>query len=59
MKKINKSDVLTNLLWGAFGVIGGFSYYSKAEYWICAILFLIGILSGYKLVKPLLFQKDA
>ena len=48
MNKLNKTEILTNLLWT---VIGGISYYSKAEYWICGIMFLIGILYAYKLIK--------
>jgi hypothetical protein len=54
MNKANKSEILTNLLWTAFGIIGGISYYSKTEYLICVILFLIGILYAYKLMKSLL-----
>lgn len=49
--KLNKNEILTNLLWTIFGVIGGISYYSKAEYWICVIMFLIAVLYLYKLVK--------
>jgi len=33
--KLNKSEILNNLLWTAFGVIGGMDYYSKSEYLIC------------------------
>jgi len=46
-------EILTNILWTAFGIIGGISYYSKAEYWISGIMFLIGILYAYKLVKSI------
>jgi|TARA_R100001369_G_C3251450_1_gene156185 hypothetical protein len=53
MNKLNKTEILTNLLWTAFGIIGGISYYSKAEYWICVVMFLIGILYGYKLIKSI------
>lgn len=51
MNKLNKTEILTNLLWTVFGIIGGINYYSKAEYWICGIMFLIGILYVYKLIK--------
>lgn len=51
MSKLNKTKILANLLWTVFGIIGGISYYSKAEYWICGIIFLIGILYAYKLIK--------
>jgi hypothetical protein len=51
---VNKSEILTNLLWTAFGVIGGIDYYSKAEYLICGVMFLIGILYAYKLIKSML-----
>lgn len=51
--EFNKSEILTHLLWSAFGFIGGIDYYSKSEYLICGIMTLIGILSGYKLIKSL------
>ena len=51
---MNKSEIITNLLWTAFGIIGGLNYYSKEEYWICGILFLIAILYAYKLLKAIL-----
>jgi len=53
MKKLNKTEILTNFLWILFGIIGGISYYSKAEYWICGVMFLIGILYCYKLTKSI------
>ena len=53
MNKLNKTEILTNVLWSVFGVIGGINYYSKAEYWICGIMFLIGILYSYKLVESI------
>ncbi len=51
INKINKTEMLTNLIWTAFGIIGGISYYAKAEYWSCGIMFSIGILYAYKLIK--------
>ena len=51
--KSNKSEILTHLLWTAFGIIGGLDYFSKAEYLISGIMFLIGILSAYKLFKAI------
>ncbi|MCI2230509.1 hypothetical protein MC378_15140 [Polaribacter sp. MSW13] len=54
MNKLNKTEILTNVLWTAFGIIGGISYYSKAEYWICGIMSLIGILYAYKLIKSIM-----
>lgn len=56
MNKINKSETLANLLWTAFGVIGAIHYYSKADYWICGILSLIGVLYAYRLVKSVTVQ---
>tara|TARA_R110002049_G_scaffold169188_1_gene335748 strand:- start:780 stop:941 length:162 start_codon:yes stop_codon:yes gene_type:complete len=53
MNKLNKTEMLTNILWTAFGIIGGIRYYSKAEYWICGIMFLIGILYAFKLLKSI------
>ena len=49
--EFNKTEILTNLLWTEFGIIGGISYYSKSEYLICGIMVLIGILYAYKLIK--------
>ena len=51
--KLNKGEILTNLLWTAFGVIGGIDYYSKSEYLICGIMSLIGILYAFKLFKSI------
>ncbi|WP_435264042.1 hypothetical protein [Tenacibaculum sp. nBUS_03] len=53
MKKLNKTEIVTNLLWSAFGIIGGIDYYSKGEYWICGIMLLIGILYSYKLIQSI------
>jgi hypothetical protein len=53
MNKLNKTEILTNLLWTAFGIIGGISYYSKAEYWICGIMSLIGVFYAYRLIKSM------
>lgn len=39
-----------------FGFFGGFSYFSKEQYWISGILILVGILYTYELVKT--FRKD-
>ena len=50
---MNKTEILTNLLWITFGIIGGINYYSKAEYGICGVMFLIGILYTYKLVESI------
>lgn len=54
MNKLNKSEILTNLLWTAFGIIGGIDYYSKEEYLICGIMSLIGISYAYKLIKSIM-----
>ena len=51
--KLNKGEILTNLLWTAFGVIGGIDYYSKSEYLICEILSLIGTLYAFELFKSI------
>ena len=53
MNKTNKTEIVTNLLWTTFGIIGGINYYSKSEYWICGVMFLIGILYCYKLIKQI------
>jgi hypothetical protein len=51
--KLNKTEIIANLLWTAFGIIGGINYYSKKEYLICGIMTLIGILYAYKLFKSI------
>ena len=51
--KLIKTEILTNLLWTVFGIIGGINYYSKTEYWICGIMFLIGTLYAYNLIKSI------
>ncbi|NJY62853.1 hypothetical protein HC174_08800 [Salinimicrobium sp. CDJ15-81-2] len=56
MKKFFRSEKIKNLLWMFFGFFGGFSYFSKEQYWISGILFLVGILYTYELVKT--FRKD-
>tara|TARA_R110000787_G_C13212041_1_gene425245 strand:- start:477 stop:656 length:180 start_codon:yes stop_codon:yes gene_type:complete len=58
MNKLVKSEIPTNILWTAFGVIGGLNYYSKAEYWICGIMSLIAILYALKLFKSLMKNKE-
>ncbi len=52
--KLNKGEIVTNLLWMIFGLIGGIDYYSKSEYLICGIMSLIGILYCYKLIKSIM-----
>ena len=49
--ELNKGEIITNILWMIFGIIGGIDYYSKSEYLICGIMSLIGILCKYKLIK--------
>tara|TARA_R110002012_G_scaffold21035_2_gene74037 strand:+ start:4220 stop:4411 length:192 start_codon:yes stop_codon:yes gene_type:complete len=51
--KLNKTEILTNLWWTAFGMIGGITYYSKSEYLICGITSLMAILYAFKLIKSL------
>tara|TARA_R110000782_G_scaffold208468_2_gene296866 strand:- start:31 stop:204 length:174 start_codon:yes stop_codon:yes gene_type:complete len=53
MNKLLKSEILTNLLWTAFGIIGGMNYYLKSEYWICGIMSLIAIVYAYKVIKSI------
>ena len=53
MNKLLKSEILTNLLWTAFGIIGGLNYYSKGEYWIFGIMSLIAVFYALKLFKSL------
>jgi hypothetical protein len=54
---MNKIEILTNLSWTIFGIIGGIDYYSKAEYWICGLMFLIGILYCYKFIKSIMINR--
>ena len=49
-KKLSKIDILANLVWVLFGIIGVFNYYSKGEYFICGIMGLIAILYAYRLI---------
>ncbi|BAO76418.1 hypothetical protein [Winogradskyella sp. PG-2] len=58
MNKLLKSEILTNLLWTAFGIIGGLNYYSKGEYWIFGIMSLIAVLYALKLFKSLSKNKE-
>ncbi len=51
VKKHVGIDTLASLLWISFGLMGGFSYYSKRDYLICGIFLLVAILHGYKLFK--------
>lgn len=51
--KLNKMEILANVLWTAFGIIGGLSYYAKGEYLIWGIISLLGILYAYKLFKSI------
>jgi hypothetical protein len=53
MKKNDKIEILANLIWTFFGIFGGINYYSKSEYLISGVMFLIAILYGYKLIIPL------
>jgi len=52
-RKNDKIEILANLIWIFFGIFGGISYYSKAEYLISGIMFLLAILYTYKLINPL------
>jgi uncharacterized membrane protein YuzA (DUF378 family) len=58
MNKLLKSETLTNLMWTAFGIIGGLNYYSKQEYLIFGIMSLITILYAFKLFKSLSKNKE-
>jgi hypothetical protein len=58
MNKLLKSEILTNLLWTAFGIIGGLNYYSKGEYWIFGIMSIIAVLYALRLFKSLSKTKD-
>lgn len=58
MNKLLKSEIITNLLWIAFGIIAGINYYSKSEYWIFGIVLLIAIVHAYKLVKSVSEKND-
>ena len=52
-RKKDKIEILANIIWTFFGIFGGINYYSKDEYLICGIMFLIGILYGYKSIKSI------
>lgn len=56
MKKFIRSETVKNLLWIAFGVIGGINYFSREEYWISGIHFLVAVLYAYNLGKHLIFS---
>ncbi len=58
MNKLIKSEILTNLLWTTFGIIGGLDYYSKEDYWICGVMFLIAILYALRLFKSIAQNKE-
>lgn len=55
--KFYKSETVTNLLWTSFGIITGLTHYSKNEYLLCIIMFIVGILYAYKLIKSLIKQR--
>lgn len=52
-KDIKTIDLLANLMWIFFGIIGGVVHYEKAEYIISGIMALIAVLYGYKLLIQL------
>jgi hypothetical protein len=54
MKKLKKIEILANLLWIAFGVIGGLDYFSRKKYLVSGIMFLVAVLYTYKLGKYIL-----
>ena len=54
MKNLQKIETLTNLLWICFGLVGGLDYFSREEYVISGIMFLVAVLYGYRLVKEVL-----
>lgn len=58
MNKLLKSEMVTNILWALFGIIGGLSSYSKEEYLICSVMFLIGTLYAFKTLQGLGKSKE-
>jgi len=52
LTNLPKIEALTNLLWISFGLVGGLDYFSREEYLISAIMFLVALLYGYRLLKP-------
>ncbi|MFV8838576.1 hypothetical protein [Salinimicrobium soli] len=52
MKNLPKIDTLTNLLWITFGLVCGLDHFTRENYVISAIMFLIALLYGYRLVRP-------
>ncbi|WP_417620028.1 hypothetical protein [Oceanihabitans sediminis] len=44
---------LTRLIWVTFGIIGGANYYSKTEYFIVGLMFVVFVLYSIKLMKNL------
>lgn len=50
VNKINKTEILTNIIWTAFGILGAIKYYNKKEYLIFTLMSLIATLYAYKLI---------
>jgi len=52
--KSPKGEILANLLWTAFGIIGAITYYPKGEYLIGGIMSLFGVFYAYRLIKSMM-----
>ncbi len=58
IKRIVNSETLTNLLWLIFGLLTGLKYLEEQQYFISGTCFLIGLFSGYKVLKSLFKKND-
>jgi hypothetical protein len=54
MNKESKVELLINIVWTAFGILGGLDHYSKGDYLACGVLFLVGFLYSFKLFKSII-----
>jgi hypothetical protein len=54
--KLNKNEIIIDILWITFGIIGGINYHRQSEYLIFVIMILLSIFYSFKLFKN--FKKD-
>jgi hypothetical protein len=54
MNKQSKVELLINIVWTAFGILGGYDYYLKGDYLACGNMFLVGFLYSFKLFKSII-----
>ncbi|UMB61184.1 hypothetical protein MHL31_03020 [Lutibacter sp. A80] len=51
MKKLFNGENLLNFFWILFGLLIGMNYYSKQEYLISGVNFMIAILYTWKIIQ--------